>query len=56
MSIKRIRAVDRALQVIGVLSQSGSCTLTELRQKTGLDNAGLLRILGTMMIVAGYAS
>lgn len=49
MSIKRIRAVDRALQVIGVLSQSGSCTLTELRQKTGLDNAGLLRILGTMI-------
>lgn len=49
MSIKRIRAVDRALQVIGVLSQSGSCTLTELRQKTGLDNAGLFRILGTMI-------
>ena len=49
MSIKRIRAVDRVLQVIEVLSQSGSCTLTELRQKTGLDNAGLLRILGTMI-------
>jgi DNA-binding IclR family transcriptional regulator len=32
-----------------VLSQSGSCSLTELRQKTGLDNAGLLRILGTMI-------
>ena len=48
MSIKRIRAVDRALLVIEVLSQSGSCSLTELRQKTGLDNAGLLRILGTM--------
>ena len=49
MSIKRIRAVDRALLVIEVLSQSGSCTLTELRQKTALDNAGLLRILGTMI-------
>ena len=49
MSIKRIRAVDRALLVIEVLSQSGSCSLTELRQKTGLDNAGLLRILGTMI-------
>jgi DNA-binding IclR family transcriptional regulator len=46
MSIKRIRAVDRALLVIAVLSQSRSCSLTELRQKTGLDNAGLLRILG----------
>ena len=49
MSIKRIRAVDRALLVIEVLSQSGSCSLTELRKKTGLDNAGLLRILGTMI-------
>jgi IclR family mhp operon transcriptional activator len=49
MSIKRIRAVDRALLVIEVLSQSGSCSLTELRQKAGLDNAGLLRILGTMI-------
>ena len=49
MSIKRIRAVDRALLVIEVLSQSRSCSLTELRQKTGLDNAGLLRILGTMI-------
>ena len=35
--------------MIEVLSQSGSCSLTELRQKTGLDNAGLLRILGTMI-------
>ena len=49
MSIKRICAVDRALLVIEVLSQSGSCSLTELRQKTGLDNAGLLRILWTMI-------
>lgn len=49
MSIKRIRAVDRALQVIEVLSQSGSSSLTELRQKTRLDNAGLLRILGTLI-------
>ena len=49
MNIKRIRAVDRALLVIEVLSQSGSCSLTELRRKTGLDNAGLLRILGTMI-------
>ena len=49
MTIKRIRAVDRALLVIEVLSQSGSCSLTELRNKTGLDNAGLLRILGTMI-------
>ena len=48
MRIKRIRAVDRALLVIEVLSQSGSCSL-KLRQKTGLDNAGLLRILGTMI-------
>ena len=48
MSIKRIRAVDRALLVIEVLSQSGSCSLTELRQKTGLDYVGPLRILGTM--------
>ena len=48
MSIKRIRAVDRALLVIDVLSQSVSCSLTELRQKTGLDYVGPLRILGTM--------
>ena len=48
MSIKRIRAVDRALLVIDVLSQSGSCSLTELRQKLGLDYVGPLRILGTM--------
>ena len=46
MSIKRIRAVDRALLVIEVLSQSGSCSLTELRQKTGLDNAGSVAHFG----------
>ena len=48
MSIKKIRAVERALLVIETLSQSGSLSLIQLRQKTGLDNATLLRILTTL--------
>lgn len=49
MSTKKIRAVERALLVIETLSQSGSLSLIQLRQKTGLDNATLLRILITLI-------
>lgn len=49
MSIKKIRAVDRSLIVIETLSQSRSLSLVQLRKKTGLDNATLLRILSTLI-------
>ena len=49
MSVKKIRAIDRALMVIEALSQSRSLSLVQLRQKTGLDNATLLRILTTLI-------
>lgn len=49
MTIKRIRAVDRALLVIETLSHSRSLSLVQLRQHTGLDNATLLRILSTLI-------
>lgn len=49
MSIKRIRALERGLVVIEALSQSRSLSLTQLRAKTGLDNATLLRILTTLI-------
>ena len=49
MSVKKIRAIDRALMVIEALSQSRSLSLVQLRQKTGLDNATLLRILATLI-------
>ena len=49
MSIKRIRALERGLLVIESLSQSRSLSLTQLRTKTGLDNATLLRILSTLI-------
>ncbi len=47
--MKRVRSIDRALLVIETLSTSGSMSLVQLRQHTGLDNATLLRILTTMM-------
>lgn len=49
MSTKRIRALERGLVVIEALSQSRSLSLTQLRAKTGLDNATLLRILATLI-------
>ena len=49
MSAKKIRAIDRALMVIEALSQSRSLSLTQLKQKTELDNATLLRILATLI-------
>ena len=45
---KRIRALDRGLQVIEHLSNFGLSTLAELRRKTGLSNATLIRILSTL--------
>ena len=49
MSLKRIRALDRGLMVIEALSRSGSLSLAQLRHKTGLDNATLLRIIATLI-------
>ena len=49
MSTKRIRALERGLVVIEALSQSRSLSLTQLRAKTGLDNATLLRIIATLI-------
>ena len=49
MSTKRIRALERGLVVIETLSQSRSLSLAQLRAKTGLDNATLLRILSTLI-------
>ena len=46
---KKIRAVERALAVLEILSTHGSSSLVQLRQKTGLDNATLLRILWTLI-------
>ncbi|MGC6516822.1 MAG: helix-turn-helix domain-containing protein [Candidatus Puniceispirillaceae bacterium] len=48
-SYKRIRAVERALAVIEALSIHGSSSLVQLRAKTGLDNATLLRVLWTLI-------
>ena len=45
---KRIRALDRGLEVIEHLSNFGLSTLAELRRKTGLSNATLIRILSTL--------
>ena len=49
MSPKRIRALERGLMVIEALSQSGALTLSQLRHKTQLDNATLLRIIATLV-------
>ena len=45
---KRIRAINRGLEVIEHLSNFGLSTLAELRHKTGLSNATLIRILATL--------
>lgn len=45
---KRIRALDRGLVVVEHLSNSGLSTLADLRRRTGLSNATLLRILATL--------
>ena len=49
MSIKTIRSIERALTVIETLSQSPSLSLVQLKRKTELDNATLLRILSTLI-------
>ena len=49
MTAKRIRALERGLVVIEALSQSGALSLAQLRMKTGLDNATLLRITATLI-------
>lgn len=45
---KRIRALDRGLEVIEHLSNHGLSTLGSLRIATGLPNATLLRVLSTL--------
>lgn len=49
MSPKQIRALDRGLMVIEALSHGGSLSLSQLREKTALDNATLLRIIATLI-------
>lgn len=49
MSPKQIRALDRGLMVIEALSHGGSLSLAQLREKTALDNATLLRIIATLI-------
>lgn len=44
----RIRALDRGLIVVELLSRNGQMTLGELRHATGLSNPTLLRILATL--------
>ncbi len=44
----RIRALERGLDVVEYLSRHGNVTLAELRQATGLGNATLFRVLGTL--------
>ena len=48
MGAERIRAVERALDVLERLSRGGPSSLAELRRETGLPNPTLLRILGTL--------
>lgn len=47
-STKTIRALERGLQVIELLSQCGAMTLADLRKACGLSNPTLLRILLTL--------
>lgn len=49
-STKTIRALDRGLQVIELLSQGGAMTLADLRKACGLSNPTLLRILLTLQV------
>lgn len=48
-SYKKIRAVERALAVMEILSMHGPLSLVQLRAKTGLDNATLMRLLRTLI-------
>ena len=45
---KRVRALDRGLEVIEHLSNNGLSSLGSLRRATGLTNATLLRLLATL--------
>lgn len=45
---KTIRALDRGLSIVELLSDSGVQTLAQLRRSTGLSNATLLRVLATL--------
>ncbi len=47
-SSKTIRALDRGLQIVELLSQRGQMTLADLRSLSGLTNPTLLRILLTL--------
>ena len=45
---KSIRALDRGLSIVELLSNRGVQTLAQLRRATGLSNATLLRVLTTL--------
>jgi len=47
-STKAIRALDRGLQIVELLSQRGQMTLADLRKASKLSNPTLLRILLTL--------
>lgn len=47
-SSKTIRALDRGLQVVELMSQLGTMSLADLRKGTGLSNPTLLRVLLTL--------
>jgi IclR family mhp operon transcriptional activator len=47
-STKTIRALNRGLLIIELLSKTGRISLARLRAQTGLSNATLLRILATL--------
>lgn len=45
---KRIRSVERTLEIVEYLAKHGASTLIELRKETGLSNSTLLRCLATL--------
>ena len=47
-STKTIRALDRGLQILELLSRQGQMSLADLRKASGLSNPTLLRILLTL--------
>ncbi len=44
----RVRALERGLQIVELLSRRGLSSLADLRRETGLGNAALYRLLGTL--------
>jgi IclR family mhp operon transcriptional activator len=46
--VKTIRALDRGLQIVEIVTAGGAMSLHELHLATGLSKATLLRVLGTL--------